>query len=432
MRIPTKRVARVRRYAPVYNSGTNSWTDAWADPVPFRCHGWSSKRTDDVGMDNVPVLWAELSVPADIVHAETGALLSPIQAMDKIDLPEPGPRSNAVQRVSLLGAPTGGTWALVYAGLTTAALAWNATALQVQAALAAIGVTATVTKDGFDYFVEFTGALGGSELPQLTATQNLVAGSASVTVTTTVEGGASTVNEVQQMDITGSPSSGVFQLEFDSVLEAGSHNVATFSASEVQTALRAMADTRLDGVVVAKPISTRLTFTFGAPAAGVDVPELKGYHNFGAGKGLTFSTTTPGSTVNVAEVQRLTLIGPPTGGTWTITFSGQATAALAWNASAAQIEAALNALSNLDGVTVVQVAPFTFDVTFSSGTNVAQLSANVTNLVIGSVGVGVATTQAGAQPTTYWAQHWVQGYVRHENNGLTDWKPGASLTLMRV
>ncbi len=47
------------------------------------------------------------------------------------------------------------------------------------------------------------------------------------------------------------------------------------------------------------------------------------------------------------EIQTLTVTGAPTGGTFTITWSGQTTTALAYNATAAQVQAALEALSNI-------------------------------------------------------------------------------------
>lgn len=48
------------------------------------------------------------------------------------------------------------------------------------------------------------------------------------------------------------------------------------------------------------------------------------------------------------EVQTLTVTGGPTGGTFTITFSGQTTAAIPYNASAAAVQTALEALSNVN------------------------------------------------------------------------------------
>lgn len=47
------------------------------------------------------------------------------------------------------------------------------------------------------------------------------------------------------------------------------------------------------------------------------------------------------------EVQTLTVTGAPTGGTFTITWSGQTTDAIAYNATAAEVQAALEALSNI-------------------------------------------------------------------------------------
>ncbi|MFE7547091.1 hypothetical protein [Streptomyces gardneri] len=48
------------------------------------------------------------------------------------------------------------------------------------------------------------------------------------------------------------------------------------------------------------------------------------------------------------EVQTLTVTGAPTGGTFTITYSGQTTAAIAYNATAAVVQTALEALSNVN------------------------------------------------------------------------------------
>jgi hypothetical protein len=47
------------------------------------------------------------------------------------------------------------------------------------------------------------------------------------------------------------------------------------------------------------------------------------------------------------EVQTVTITGTPTGGTFTLTFSGQQTAAIAYNANAAAVQTALENLSNL-------------------------------------------------------------------------------------
>ena len=64
------------------------------------------------------------------------------------------------------------------------------------------------------------------------------------------------------------------------------------------------------------------------------------------------------------EVQRIQHAA--TGGTFQLRFDGQTTSALAWNASAAQVESALQALSNITDVAVARTStsPFTWLVTF--------------------------------------------------------------------
>ena len=48
-----------------------------------------------------------------------------------------------------------------------------------------------------------------------------------------------------------------------------------------------------------------------------------------------------------SDVQTLAVPGGPTGGAFTLTFGGQTTAAISFNATAAQVQAALTALSNI-------------------------------------------------------------------------------------
>jgi hypothetical protein len=57
---------------------------------------------------------------------------------------------------------------------------------------------------------------------------------------------------------------------------------------------------------------------------------------YGAGLGLRTN-----------EVQQIAITGTPTGGTFTLTYSGQTTAPIAYNAAASVVETALEALSNI-------------------------------------------------------------------------------------
>lgn len=77
----------------------------------------------------------------------------------------------------------------------------------------------------------------------------------------------------------------------------------------------------------------------------------------------------PGSTIEFAgapaagtsEVQTLTVTGTPTGGTFKLKFRNRTTAAIAYNANAAAIQSALEALSTIGtgNVAVTGTGPFT-------------------------------------------------------------------------
>lgn len=112
--------------------------------------------------------------------------------------------------------------------------------------------------------------------------------------------------------------------------------------------------------------------------------------------GIYSDATTP--TPGTNEVQTVTITGTPTGGTITLTFYGETTAAIAYNANAAAVLAALEALANIGtgGVSVGGGAgpgtPWT--VTFLkqwSSQNVPMMSA--TNALTGGTSPAVAVTQ---------------------------------------
>lgn len=101
------------------------------------------------------------------------------------------------------------------------------------------------------------------------------------------------------------------------------------------------------------------------------------------------------------EKQTATVTGSPTGGTFTLTFGGQTTGAIAYNATAATVEAALEAISTI-GQGNVQVTgsaggPYTVEfVGALEKTNVAAMTADGASLTGGTTpGVTIATATAG-------------------------------------
>jgi hypothetical protein len=109
--------------------------------------------------------------------------------------------ANEAQTVTVTGSPTGGTFTLTYSGQTTAAIAYNASALVVQQRLFALsnieeGQVSVTGSNGGPYTVTFSGAV---DVAQMTATPSLTGGSTpSVTIATaTAGGGASFIRAVK-------------------------------------------------------------------------------------------------------------------------------------------------------------------------------------------------------------------------------------------
>ncbi len=130
--------------------------------------------------------------------------------------------------------------------------------------------------------------------------------------------------------------------------------------------------------------------------------------NSGGGVLETRAMTLVGSTweyqtlASVNEVQTVTLTGGPTGGTFTLTFEGQTTAGIAWNAAASAVQSALEALSNVaPGDVVCTGGPLpgsTVTVTFGGAlgySNRTQMTGNVAGLTGGTPGITIATPTEG-------------------------------------
>jgi P22 coat protein - gene protein 5 len=101
------------------------------------------------------------------------------------------------------------------------------------------------------------------------------------------------------------------------------------------------------------------------------------------------------------EVQTATITGSPTGGTFTLTYSGQTTSGIAYNATANTVKTALQALSTVGNgnVSVSGSAGGPYTVTFQgdlAGVNAAAMTASGAGLTGGSSpAVNIATATAG-------------------------------------
>lgn len=111
---------------------------------------------------------------------------------------------------------------------------------------------------------------------------------------------------------------------------------------------------------------------------------------------ITWNETSASITGGVNEIQLL--VSNATGGTFTLTYSGQTTAALAYNISTAALKTALDALSNIaPGDVLITGAAGAWYIEFAgslAATNVSQITVDNTSLTGGDS--AVTTIRAGA------------------------------------
>jgi hypothetical protein len=128
-----------------------------------------------------------------------------------------------------------------------------------------------------------------------------------------------------------------------------------------------------------------------------------GMDNVKLADGTYLAGTLLGEVLGVKEQQTLNTTGTVSGGTFTLSYGGQTTPALAYDASAATVRDALNALSTIgDGGVVVTgtLAGDNMVVEFQTPGNKTNLTADST-LITGGGTIGVVTTtRAGTSVTS--------------------------------
>lgn len=224
-------------------------------------------------------------------------------------------------------------------------------------------------------------------------------------------------NERQQLTLLRA-SGGTFTLTFDGQTTSGiAYNA---SASTIQTALEALSNIAPGDVTVTAGDSGIFTFEFTGTYAGLDVALLtvnsssltgstatasvSTVRNYSVGQSeiqtLVFSMTTTVAPQN--EKQTVKINGSPTSGTFTLTYDGQTTGNIAYNASNATIVTALEALSNIGvGDVAITGGPLpnrSITVEFKgalAATNVPQLTSSAASLGTTTSNLTVSRSTAG-------------------------------------
>lgn len=280
-----------------------------------------------------------------------------------------------VQTLSTTGTPTGGTFTLSYNGQTTAGIAFNAAAATVQTALRLLpGLTGTVITAGGGALptpvtLTFSGTLLG---PQPAIVANGAALTGGTTPTAAV---ARTTPGVSALGVAVAATRKAY---YNTDLK-----LSRVRAPRPHAFMVGRRDNNL--AVTLGPVSAGGTANFPISSSEIIEPLLCSV------RGAVVPTSLAAGT---AEVQTLTQGNTPTGGTFTLSFLGQTTSTIVFNATAAAVGTALNALTSITGVGGVGVptgGPFNTTPIVITFTNTGNQPAIVAN--------GAALTGAGAQPT---------------------------------
>ena len=317
-----------------------------------------------------------------------------------------------------------GYWTATYAGQTTANLGTGGsaisaatlqTALEGLSTIGAGNVTVARTSNTWDvsryvYTVTFASALANQAVGMIIVNLYNAAPLIDIELNGTPIGSPTGVNEYVRIQM---PTSDVSAYTFN--LSFGGDTSSSFA----YTSGMSLPTTGIPSGWPSLPESTSVLQTyegdnlyhleFRYSLAESNVGAVTGSATWSAAQGrfsIPVTETTVGTTAT-DEVQVITLTGGATGGTFTLTYSGQTTSAIAYNASAATVDAALEALSNIGAgdVVVTGSAGGPWTVTFATAlaaTNVAEMTAGGASLTGGSTqGFVTSAVTASAGPN-----HW--------------------------
>jgi len=306
-----------------------------------------------------------------------------------------------------------GTFTVTIGDQTTSGIAIGASAATVETAVEGLSTVGsgngTISKstDANDdiYEIEFTGSLAATAVAtaivEITSTKPLIR---------TTQIGATTgtpQNEIQTVDFGTVANTCTLTLDGQTTAPIGSAS----SAADLETALEALSN--VVAVTVSKS-GTVFTIEF------TDIDGMANQSQLTASVYQSSGSSTHRITVDVVdevaavnEQQTVTLTGTPTGGTFTLTFDGQTTGTIVYNASSGTLDTALEALSNIGAsdLTVSGSAGGPWVVTFGgslAATDVALMTGNAGSLTGGTAQTLTVDEETASSGPNHWddAANW--------------------------
>ncbi len=271
--------------------------------------------------------------------------------------------ANEVQRISFTPAAGGGDFTLTFDGFTTAALPYDATAAQVQAALQTlpplrhglIRVTSSSTTGG-PWDVEFAGRLAATDVSLISGDgSRLTGGFADSEITIVPDATRPGVNEVQTIAFSAPPAdpqAGTFRVSFSGGGRSQTTSDIPYNASPavLRAALEQLDNIGAGNVVVTGSAGGPWSVEFTGELASTNVPRLS-VQTAGLSRNEPIEVVEVQAAGPTNELQTVTLPAYTSGGTWTLQFDDGATtdttAPIPYDAAPSDVQAALEALANI-------------------------------------------------------------------------------------
>jgi trimeric autotransporter adhesin len=327
--------------------------------------------------------------------------------------------SNQIQTFAI-PVSAAGTFRVVCGGQITGAIAVGASATTVQTALQGLStigsgnctVTKAVNSNDEVFTVVFNGALAGTAVAAMIVTL-----STSRPFVRTIQQGSSsgtpqnerqTITFADSWDFDGAPIGYNYTLSFD-----GQTTIAIDANATVATVRNAFQNLSNVGIGNVSIVATAnvLTIEFLNAEGSANHPQITA-SDFTGGNIQAISIPVTVEQLRQAtaarnEQQRISLLGSPTGGTFTLTFSGNTTSAIAFDATSATLQSALQGLASIgsNNATVTGPAGGPWLVEFvgtRAAANQSAITGNGASLTGGgSQGLTVTTTTDSSGP-----HHW--------------------------
>jgi len=267
-----------------------------------------------------------------------------------------------VQRLDFSTVPDAGNYTLTIGAETTASLAFNASNATIKTELEALIAITTVTVTGnYTAGIVITFDDPIEDIDQITVTHNLTTGGNAVTVypSVTTEGIAE-VKELQTITFSEVPTAGTYTITVNAQTTAAIAYNANNAA--IKAALEALAS--LTTVTVTGDYSAGLTVQYDNPVLSGQATVTSSLTGaVGEAIVVTPSVVTEG-VAEVSQVQTLNFDSVPTSGSFTITIGAETTTAINYSMSAADVQAALLALTAVVDATVSGNFSAGFTITF--------------------------------------------------------------------